>query len=229
MQSEKVKNHPLIHLLDREFVRLSDKKIASEQAAYMRGQFCFLGLKRPVRDGVQKELFKQHLITSKEKLVQIIDHLFQKKYREFHYSALDLLIKQHKHWTPSIIALFERLIRTHSWWDTVDLIATKLIGPLLAKYPDMISLMDGWIEDPYLWIRRTAILFQLKWKENTDEERLFAYCKKCAGEEEFFIRKAIGWALREYSKTAPQAVDKFIAANYHCLSSLSIREGSKYI
>ncbi len=224
-----MKNHPLVRILDEEFVRLADQKIASAQAAYMRDQFCYLGLKRPVRDGVQKELFKKHVITSREEFAQIVDHLWQKKYREFHYSALDLIIKQRKLWSPSIITLFERLVRTHSWWDTVDLIAAKLVGSLLEKYPDMVPMMDGWIEDPHLWIRRTAILFQLKWKERTDEKRLFAYCKKCAEEEEFFIRKAIGWALREYSKTAPKAVDKFISSNYSCLSSLSIREGSKYI
>jgi 3-methyladenine DNA glycosylase AlkD len=89
--------------------------------------------------------------------------------------------------------------------------------------------MDRWIEDPYLWIRRAALLYQLRWKQETDEEKLFSYCQKTLHEKDFFIRKAIGWVLREYSKTNPKAVKKFISSHRNHLSNLSIREGSKYL
>ncbi|NGX53957.1 MAG: hypothetical protein K1000chlam4_00678 [Chlamydiae bacterium] len=221
--------HSLVQALDERLRALSNPQIAESQSAYMRNQFAFLGIQKPKREKVQKELFKTHSLGQKEELALIIDHLWSQKQREFHYSALDLITKYSKLWSPSILSLFERLIRTHSWWDTVDLIASKHVGGLIEKYPNLAPVMDGWIEDDNLWIRRTAILHQLKWKEKTDDKRLFNYCKKRAHEEEFFIRKAIGWALREYSKTAPDAVGLFIDQNQKILSPLSIREGSKYL
>jgi len=121
------------------------------------------------------------------------------------------------------------MIRTNSWWDTVDTIAPNLVGHLVKTHHELTKLMDQWIEDPYLWIRRAALLHQLRWKEMTDEETLFRYCQKTMHEKDFFIRKAIGWVLREYSKTNPRSVKKFIAKYQSNLSPLSIREGSKYL
>jgi 3-methyladenine DNA glycosylase AlkD len=128
-----------------------------------------------------------------------------------------------------MLEIFEYLIRTKSWWDTVDDIAANLVGPLLSDYPELIKVMDSWIQDENIWIRRTALIFQLKWKKQTDTNRLFTYCGQVMHERDFFIRKAIGWALRQYSKTDPVAVKQFIQDNQFKLSPLSIKEGGKYV
>ena len=160
---------------------------------------------------------------------KILLGLWQKDYREFHYTALCFAQKHRKILTPEILPTLETLIRNKSWWDTVDTIAPNLVGHLVKTYPALSKIMDRWIEDPYLWIRRAALLHQLRWKDETDKEKLFSYCEKNLHEKDFFIRKAIGWALREYSKTDPKAVEKFIKLHESRLSNLSIREGSKYL
>ncbi|MFL6556402.1 MAG: DNA alkylation repair protein, partial [Bacillus sp. (in: firmicutes)] len=113
-------------------------------------------------------------------------------------------------------------------WDTVDAIAPKPVGKIAERFPELVAeTIDGWAINDYLWLRRAAILFQLKYKQNTNEELLYQYIRQNADSKEFFIQKAIGWALREYSKTNPASVKKFIDGTQ--LAPLSIREGSKYL
>ena len=120
------------------------------------------------------------------------------------------------------------MIREGAWWDFVDAIAAHLVGEAVIKDPHRgFALMDQWIDDPDMWIRRSAIICQLTLKERTDQERLFDYCRSRCHESEFFIRKAIGWALRQHSYIAPQAVKGFLLANRERLSGLSYREGAK--
>eukprot|EP01087_Luapelamoeba_hula_P014055 TRINITY_DN4057_c0_g1_i2.p1 TRINITY_DN4057_c0_g1~~TRINITY_DN4057_c0_g1_i2.p1 ORF type:complete len:122 (+),score=10.59 TRINITY_DN4057_c0_g1_i2:413-778(+) len=121
------------------------------------------------------------------------------------------------------------MIRNKSWWDTVDIIASNLVGSLVTQFPQLSATMDNWISDEHLWVRRTALIHQLKYKAATNTDRLYSYIGQLMHEQDFFIRKAIGWALREYSKTDPDSVRDFIAANDSELSSLSKREGSKYV
>lgn len=128
-----------------------------------------------------------------------------------------------------MLETFERMLRQKAWWDTVDLISSKLVGLLLQKFPELVRRMENWIQDDFLWIRRCALIFQLSYKAATDEAMLFRFCMLRMHEEGFFIRKAIGWALRQYSKTNPDAVRRFIAENDDGLSNLSKREGSKYV
>jgi 3-methyladenine DNA glycosylase AlkD len=115
-------------------------------------------------------------------------------------------------------------IITRSWWDTVDALATGVVGPLVLRNPELASVMDEWLASANIWLARTAILHQLRYREHTDSERLFSYCLARSADTEFFIRKAIGWALREYSKTDASAVRQFVAENEHNLSGLSKRE-----
>ena len=122
------------------------------------------------------------------------------------------------------------MIREGEWWDFVDEIAQHLIGRLLAKNQlKMNEILGQWISDENLWIRRTAILSYNRHKENTDEEKLFDYCLRCSGDTDFFIRKAIGWALREYSKTSKKSVSEFVRLNEEKLSNLSKKEGMRHI
>jgi len=130
--------------------------------------------------------------------------------------------------TPSALPLYERMIREGAWWDFVDEIAVNLVGAVLGNFRAKTRpIIERWIDDPDMWIRRTALLSHLKHKNDTDAAQLFDHCIRRAHEREFFIRKAIGWALREYSKTAPRAVRAFLKKNRQRLSRLSYDEGSK--
>ncbi|HEX4839435.1 MAG TPA: DNA alkylation repair protein [Rhabdochlamydiaceae bacterium] len=219
----------MIHDLEKLFKDAANPELASRQSAYMRNLFPFLGITKPQRELLEKGIFKTTNIQDLASLEKLLLKLWKQDHREFHYTALCLAQRHRKLLTPKILPTLEKMIRTNSWWDTVDTLAPNLVGHLVKTHPELAKLMDQWIEDPYLWIRRAALLHQLRWKEMTDEEILFKYCQKTMHEKEFFIRKAIGWVLREYSKTNPRSVKKFIAKHQSSLSPLSIREGSKYI
>ncbi len=219
----------IIASLEQAFSKAKNPTIAQQQAAYMKHLFMFLGLPKPTRAALQKTIFSEHSITNAEDLKRIVRELWEKSEREFHYAAIDLALRHKKLWTHDFLALFEQMIRTHSWWDSVDAIAANMVGALVKKYPELVTKMDVWVTDHNLWIRRTALLFQLRWKKETDEQRLYKYCKALLHEKDFFIRKAIGWTLREYSKTHPTSVKAFIEEHKQLMSPLSIREGSKYL
>lgn len=219
---------PLVMALIEAFERAADPEIAVGQAAYMRNKFEFLGLKSPVRDEIQRPLFRQYPVSDVEELSQILLTLWNCEYREYHHAACDFAIHSHRHFTPSLLKTCETLIRTHSWWDSVDTLATRIVGPIVQKHPELLPQMDQWIEDPYPWIRRTALLYQLKYKKETDTDRLFDYCARRLDESDFFIRKAIGWALREYAKTAPENVIAFVARYHRQMAPLSVREALKH-
>src|SRR5262249_25589456 len=131
--------------------------------------------------------------------------------------------------TPTLLPTVAELITTKSWWDTVDTLASDTVGPMVRNHPELLSTMDEWVRDDNLWIARTAILHQLSYKEDTDADRLFRYCLAQAGHRDFFIRKAIGWALRQYAHTNPEAVRAFLAGHGDLLSPLSVREAGKHL
>lgn len=204
-----------------------DENNAIAMKRYMKDNFEFLGIKKPTRSKLQKEYIKN---ISKENIIdkELVNKLWQEE-REFQYLALDYLIKNKKKLVKEDITLLEKLIITKSWWDSVDLLASNLVGEICKKYPELIEqYILRWSSDKNLWLRRTAILYQLKYKDDTNTELLEQIIKNnLNNEKEFFIDKAIGWALREYSKTNSQWVREFIENNK--LSNLSKREGSKYI
>jgi 3-methyladenine DNA glycosylase AlkD len=219
----------MIKDLETLFSAAANPAIALKQSAYMRNLFPYLGLTKPQRELLEKTIFKKTIIQNLADLEMILLKLWDQDHREFQYTALCLAQRYRKILTPKLLPTLETMIRNKSWWDTVDTIAPNLVGHLVKTHPELTKVMDRWIEDPYLWIRRAALLYQLRWKEATDEERLFGYCQKTLHEKDFFIRKAIGWVLREYSKTNPKSVKKFISEHQSHLSNLSIREGSKYL
>lgn len=200
---------------------------AVPMAAYMKHQFPFLGLKKPERKSLERALLQR---VKKDKALEhgIIERLWSAKEREFQYLALDLLVAVQPELKPEVMPLLERLIQEKSWWDTVDLIASQLAGPMTLRAPELIeAYIRPWSVSENLWLRRTAILFQLKSKKATDtrllEEIILVNCET----KEFFLNKAIGWALREYSKTDPDWVAAFLSA--HHLAPLSVREAGKYL
>jgi 3-methyladenine DNA glycosylase AlkD len=131
--------------------------------------------------------------------------------------------------SAGFIETVRSLVVSKSWWDTVDTLAAHTAGPLVAAHPGLLSTMDAWITDEHMWLVRTAILHQLTYKTRTDAGRLFRYCAAQASHRDFFIRKAIGWALREYSRTDPTAVRSFVDSHRDTLSPLSVREALKRV
>lgn len=200
---------------------------AASMTAYMKNQFRFLGLPSPVRKDLEKEFIK---VVKKEKQLDwdFIVRCWDLPEREFQYLAMDILGALHKKLEKKDVEHIENLIVQKSWWDTVDFLAGTLIGELCKRHPELIqSHVMAWSQGDNLWLRRSAILFQLKYKNQTDSELLAKIIEFNNNSKQFFINKAIGWALREYSKVNPEWVKSFIENTQ--LHSLSIREGSKYI
>lgn len=213
---------------------LRDDTKAQQMEAYMKGKQVFLGVQTPKRKEVYRE-FKQTLgkllknsITQKE-VESAVTILWNRKEREYRYVALYVL-EYFDTITLDNLDFLRRLIISGDWWDITDSIAPNFIGKLLKTNKEhMTTELKSWIHDENLWIRRSAILSQLKFKTETDEE-LLEYCIiNTMQEKEFFIQKAIGWIMREYSKTNVSFVSKFIEKHKKSLSKLSIREGRKYL
>ncbi|NTV71109.1 MAG: DNA alkylation repair protein [Azonexaceae bacterium] len=203
---------------------LADATRAKAMAAYMKGKFHFLGIQTPARRQAALPVIRAFTGNPVDAAVE----LWALPAREYQYVAVDLLRRQNRRLTAADLPALEALVQTKSWWDSVDGLAPT-IGAIVAREPQLVSRMDALIGAPDFWLRRVALLHQLDWKENTDTARLFDFCLRCAGEREFFIRKAIGWALRQYARTDPAAVRRFLDENREKISGLSFREAAKHL
>jgi len=201
---------------------------AISMKSYMKDRFEFLGIRSPERKALRLAFFKKYAKPSHEELHHIIGQLYNQSEREFHYLAIEIASFFKKKWLVSDIEIIEMMMHQNQWWDTIDFVASHLVGSYCQKFPDYKNeLNERYIESENFWIRRVAILFQLKYKDQMDEDILSKNILFCAHEKEFFIEKAIGWILREYSKTNAEWVSHFINENE--LRPLSKREGSKYL
>lgn len=195
-------------------------------AAYMKNQFSFFGIKKPERVLLSHQVIQNQGIPTVGDLKIISQLCFQEPQRELQYFVYDLLKKVIKELDSTFLPVLESLILQKSWWDTVDFLAPKLAGSILQRNPEQIrDFPDRWIESENIWLQRSAILFQLDYKEKTNEQLLFQYILRQADSKEFFVQKAAGWALREYSKRNADAVRQFI--QHHKLPPLTVREGLK--
>ncbi len=215
---------PLYHLFEAN----KSAELAVPMAKYMKNHFEFLGIKRPLRNELQRQFFKENGLPAINQLSEVIKKLWSKPEREYQYFALDLMDKMKNKAPKETISLYKFTIINKSWWDTVDMIAAKLVGNHINKYPDDLKLLDKWSTDDNMWLRRTAILHQLKYKANTDTDRLKIYIESNLGSKEFFINKAIGWVLREYGKTNSEFVVEFVN-NHPTLANLSKKEALRII
>ncbi len=217
-----------IKILISEFEKHRKSDRAKEMSAYMKGQFPFVGVQAPMRRELGKAFIKKINISELGKLESFVYQLWDLPEREYQYIALQLLEHVRNNLTPSHLEFLIDLVVKKSWWDTIDWLAPKVIGTLLSNYPELIEeYIPIWIESENIWINRTAILFQLRYKSETDFALLTNIIDRLKHKNEFFVKKAIGWALREYSKTDAEAVSKYISqAN---LLPLSEKEGLKYI
>lgn len=217
-----------INALSLEFEANANQQIAAMQKAYLRDQFLFYGIKTPIRRAIQKPFLVKTYLPPKENLENLIRILWKRPQREYHYFAQELAQKYTKQLEKKDILLFEFMVVTNSWWDTVDLISTKLIGVYFNKFPLQRDLyVAKWLASDNIWLRRSCIIFQLSNKEKTDKELLSNVIHSNLGSKEFFIKKAIGWALRDYSKTNPKWVERFVANTP--LEPLSKREALRLL
>ncbi len=205
----------------------ADPDRATDMAAYMRGQFPFLGVPTPERRRIARPLVVAARALPGPEAVGLVGRLWSLPEREFQYVGCDLARAGAGRWDPGQLADLRRLVTARSWWDTVDPLS-RAVGDLVATHPGLGAEMDRWIDDADRWVARVALLHQVGWKDGTDADRLFAFCASRATDTEFFIRKAIGWALRDYARTAPDAVAAFVREHPE-LSGLSRREALRHV
>lgn len=209
--------------LTKELEKNANPKIAAEQKAYMRDQFEYYGLKTPIRRQIQKPFLLKEFLPKKEVAIQIVKSLWNKPQRDYQYIAQELLFKYTNQIEKDDISIFEFMVVNKSWWDTIDFIATKLMAAYFVKYPEKREhFVDKWLSSNNIWLQRSALLFQLKYKENLDTKLLSSTIENLLGSKEFFINKAIGWVLREYSRINPKWVSDYVDVT--SLSNLSRRE-----
>lgn len=221
---------PVRAFVDRELAARARPEHAAAAAAYMKSEIPCLGVPSADMREVARLAARRFPVAGRAAYEADVLAVWSLPHRDGRHVAVALAREHSALVTPSSIGLYERLIREGAWWDFVDEVAPHLVGLALSREPDGLwPVMDRWIEDDDMWVRRAALLCQLAFKARTDERRLFAYCLARAGEREFFVRKAIGWALRQYARTAPDAVRRFLAEHAGELSALSVREASKHL
>jgi 3-methyladenine DNA glycosylase AlkD len=206
----------------------ADPVAAEPMAAYMRNKFPYLGIKSPLRRQLEREFIDDHGVPELQDLSPILLDLWSLPEREFQYAALMLLGKFEKKLPPKFIETIETLLTTKSWWDTVDPLAIGTVGTHFSRFPDVRDIkLEEWRRSDNFWLRRTCILFQLSYKKDTDFDLLKAIIQENLDSKEFFINKAIGWALRQYTRTDPDAVRAYVAETP--LAPLSAREALKWL
>ncbi|MEJ5303610.1 MAG: DNA alkylation repair protein [Bacteroidales bacterium] len=207
---------------------LGDPAVAEGAAKYMRNLSPFIGVKAPVRRQVMKEYMEQEGLPSHTSLSKFVEICWERPYREMQYFGMEVANKVMKKPLKEDIVLIEFMIVGKSWWDTVDFIAAHLAGGYFKTFrEEMVLCTRRWMDSSNRWLQRSALLFQLNWKQETDVELLFEYIEELSSVKEFFIEKAIGWALRQLSRTYPEEVRNFVAT--HALRPLSRREATKRI
>jgi 3-methyladenine DNA glycosylase AlkD len=209
---------------------LADPQRATRMAAYLKTDMPCYGVPKPGRVPILRELRDRWPPGSRREYEALVDAFWSAPHREERYLALGLARVHRSFITVKSLPLYRRIVVEGAWWDLVDETATGLIGVVLrTDRPTVTATVRAWIDDPDMWLRRTAIICQIGHKADTDTDLLFTACSARSNETEFFIRKAIGWALREYAKTDPETVRAFVTDQGERLSGLSRREALKHL
>ncbi|UQD57149.1 DNA alkylation repair protein [Flavobacterium sp. K5-23] len=219
---------PFISSLEQAFEENYNAENAMAMAKYLKNNFVLYGLKTEERRLILKKIWNKNQDEVTNNVREIALELFEKKHRDFHYSAIEIVTKElRKKFQLEDIDLIEKMIITHSWWDSVDSIAKNILGVYLTTFPDEIdNTINRFSNSNTMWLNRSALLFQLGYKEKTDFNLLKRLCEKHKHSNEFFIRKAIGWALRDYARTNPDAVFDYVDSTN--LKPLSTKEALKH-
>ena len=205
-------------------------EIAKKMSAYLKDRFASFGIKSPERRELQKIFFQQLPLKDPDfDYRSLVKELWAFPERESQYFAQELFAKQQKKFHhPDDLADIEYLLTHKDWWDSVDYIASTILGFHCKKYPEQIPyIVERFTASNHLWLQRSTLIFQLKYKDDVDFDLLKKQILTLKGDKEFFIQKAIGWSLRQYSKFNPEEVNQFLSE--HEFSNLARREGSKYL
>ena len=202
---------------------------AEGMSAYMKHRFPFLGITSPERRRLVQAAFGGLPRPDERDLKDFAQACWRRAEREYQYAAIDQMRKATRSLSDGFLTELRWLIVTKPWWDSCDSLSGTVAGGIVRRFPESAPVMEEWISDQDLWLRRAALLHQLKWKEDCDQERLFRFCMLTMDENDFFIRKAIGWALRQHARTAPGDVTRFLTENRDRLSGLSFREAAKHL
>jgi 3-methyladenine DNA glycosylase AlkD len=215
-----------VSAIQEAFYALDNPENAYWMRWYMREQYPFIGIKKPERALVFKDIYKQY--GRSEDWFEVCSDLFALPEREFQYAAMEYLLKAKKSWDARVPELIDRWVDAKTWWDVVDVLAPKVLSEYFIKFPDQRDIwVARWMQSPIFWHQRLCILFQLNYKTKTDLELLSRVILSLNTSKEFFIQKAIGWALRQYARTDADWVREFVAEN--ALMPLSKREALKHI
>jgi 3-methyladenine DNA glycosylase AlkD len=221
----------LIGTLRRELAAVADPVRAPQMQAYMKSAMPYHGVPAPLLRKVARGLFAESPLASAEAWREAVLGLWRgARFREERYAAMVLAGDRRARGFRTLDALpmYEEMIVTGAWWDLVDELASHRLGELLTRYPrEMTATMLAWSRSSDLWKRRSAIICQLKMKRATDLDLLYACIEPAVGEREFFLRKAIGWALRQYAWTDPDEILRYVRTHADVLSPLSKREALK--
>ena len=225
--------HPLIVEVRAALEKAADPLKAPKMQAYMKSTMPYRGVSSPEQKAIWKAVFAAHILSSRDQWQRVALALWREaSFREERYAAIALTgLRQYAPYrTMASLPMFEEMIVTGAWWDFVDAIAARQLGEILRAEPFRMSkLMRRWSRDPHMWKRRSAILCQLGFKRETDLKLLYDCIEPNLEDREFFIRKAIGWALRQYAWTDPREVKSYVTANKSRLSGLSVREALKNV
>jgi 3-methyladenine DNA glycosylase AlkD len=214
--------------LTRAFEKHANPEKAADYKAYMRNKSDFYGLPSPLRRQLVKDFIAGSGYPLYAQLEEMVHFAWEQPQREWQYVALEITEKFVKKADQNLIFLAEWMITNKSWWDTVDFAAPNIAGVLFEKYPAIkMQYIERWMQSGNLWLQRACLIHQLHYNKTVDRALLFNLCERLAAHPDFFIRKAIGWSLRQYSKYSPDAVIDFV--NSHELSNLSRKEALKTI
>jgi 3-methyladenine DNA glycosylase AlkD len=220
--------------LQRELKTLAEPERAAQQQAYMKSEMPYLGIQAAELRRTAKHVFRDHPLATQVEWHDEIAKLWRTaRFREYRYASIELMAvpRYKKAWLDlSTLPLIREMIETGAWWDYVDVLAVHHVGALLKSEPaSMYKTLRTWSHDPHLWIRRTAILAQLKFATEVNVEFLEYAIEGSIEDKDFFARKAIGWVLREYSRTDPDYVIDYVTSNKSRLSGLSKREALRLV
>lgn len=217
---------PFVKAITEALRDLADADNAFKMRKYMRDKYPFLGVNKPERQEVFKHLYKLH--GSSQDWFDISSELFAMPEREFQYVAMEYVKQAKKSWDTRLPALFEQWVGEESWWDVVDFLAPQILGPYFLQFPAERDVwIQRWMNSGNFWLQRFCLVFSLGYKDKMDVVLLAKNIQALSSSKEFFIQKAIGWALRQYARTDPDWVREFVANN--ALAPLSKREALKHV
>lgn len=224
------KAQELVKILEQEFIKNADKDRAVQQQRYMKSSIPYYGVILPQIRTITKSVLREYAPESNQEYRETLVYFYKNtEYREFWYAGLVYADNFKKFIKQENLDVYIEIVRLTRWWDIVDHVAANFVGRALAGSNNFSEVARELIKDQDLWVRRTSLLAQLKYKDKTDFDLLKELILQAAHEKDFFMRKAIGWVLRQYSYTSPECVKGFIEENRGRLSGLSVREGLKVI